>query len=197
MANAHLLHVFTLLYLVIVIHSSWREFFGDGSRQLFSMSMSMPAMPTVSDAPSDSPSDVPSQSPSVSTATAAPTTAATLPLAGSPTPAPTLGVVTTTTSGPTSTQETFDVKNKDGNGDGNITAVGSGGLDTLTISMICVVAVAVVAVIAAVIARKKLKSPDAAAKGSALGVATASEGGASISDISTDAPPSANAPTEI
>lgn len=158
--------------------------------------------PTVSDPPSDTPSDVPTVAPTVSapdSVTVEPTLVATLPLAGNG-DVPTSGdVVTTTTSGPTSTQETFDVQNREDDEQGNtISVTDSEGLGSLTIGMISVVGVAAVAVIAALFARKKFKSQTAATKSSPLGVAgTTSEGGASISDISTDGPPSAAARVEI
>jgi len=165
----------------------------------------MPApSPTVSDPPSDTPSNVPTTvAPTLSapgSVTVEPTTVATLPLAGDGGAAPTSGdVVTTTTSGPTSTQETFDVQNREDDEQGNtISVTGSEGLGSLTIAMISVVGVAAVAVIAALFARKKFKSQTAATKSSPLGVAgTTSEGGASISDISTDGPPSAANLAEI
>jgi len=167
-----------------------------------SMSMSMPASFPVAAPVTSAASDVPSQAPSMSVpsvATASPTVGGTL-SAGSDdtTSAPTTPPIdgTSATAGPTSEEETLD-EIQSGEIQTGASAGSASGIPPLTSALVGVSAVALVAVVAALLVRKKAKK-DAASKGTPLGAATTSaSGGGSVSDISTDAPPSAAGPAEI
>lgn len=163
--------------------------------------MSMPASFPVAAPVTPMTSDVPSQSPSMSVtsvATESPTVGGTLPaVSDDTTPAPTLIDGASSTGGPTSEEETLDEIQS-----GEIQTAGAtgsaSGITTLTAALVGVSAVALVGVVAALLVRKKAKNNAAASKATLLGAAsTSASGGGSVSDISTDAPPSAAGLAEI
>ena len=165
-----------------------------------SLSMSMPAgspssppLP-LSDPPSDVPTGVPSPSPTLSPVSSPVTTSPVDDLTPGPSP---LANGNTATAGPTSTATLIQVKN---NEDGQTSESSSSPtIGALTGGLIAVAGVALISVVAAVVVRKKAKR-QTAEKGFPLGSATTnsgSGGGGSVSDISTDAPPSAAAMGEI